>query len=124
LSSLHLAWILYVPIWVFFAFLIWPEFRQAKLPNERWMKIAMLLTAAWVVIAVLSLVDIGSGKGLYYSAVTYDHTTRVALTDAIYRTGFRLPTLIFMMAAHPMSLIIISGRFCLPCSAADRRLHQ
>ncbi len=85
--SLHLAWALYVPIWAVFAFLIWPEVRRAKLPYDRWMKTAIALTVAWIIIAVFSLVDIGLGNGSYYSAVTYDHTTRVALTDAIYRTG-------------------------------------
>jgi hypothetical protein len=48
---------------------------------------ALALAAAWVVLAVLSLVDFESGQRLYLSTTLYDHSYRVAWTEAILRSG-------------------------------------
>lgn len=48
---------------------------------------ALLLVAVWVAVAVLSLVDFAGGQRLFLSTTLYDHSYRVAWTEAILRTG-------------------------------------
>ena len=48
--------------------------------------------AVWLAIAVLSLVDLQFGGRVYYSSVAFDHSVRVAVTDAITRTGMPAET--------------------------------
>ena len=45
------------------------------------------IAVAWSVLATLLLVDLQVGHRLYFSAVAYDYTTRVAVIDAITRSG-------------------------------------
>ncbi len=41
----------------------------------------------WIMLAVLLMVDIQTGKELYFSVVAYDQTTRISIVDAMTRTG-------------------------------------
>ena len=45
------------------------------------------IAGAWSLVLVVLLVDWQIGRRLYFSAVSYDYTTRVAVIDAITRTG-------------------------------------
>lgn len=45
------------------------------------------VAAGWSLFAILFLVDLQFGQNLYFSAVSYDLTTRVSIVDAISRTG-------------------------------------
>jgi hypothetical protein len=49
--------------------------------------IALSLAGIWIPFVILSLVDIQIGNRLYNSIVSLDYTTRVAVTEAISRTG-------------------------------------
>jgi hypothetical protein len=49
--------------------------------------IAVGIAIAWLAVALLSLLDLQIGQRLYYSAIAYDHEFRVAIIDAITRTG-------------------------------------
>ncbi len=52
-------------------------------------RFAYVVAGIWLLVAVLSLVDIQIGERLYFSATVYDHSVRTAITDAITRTGVR-----------------------------------
>jgi hypothetical protein len=48
---------------------------------------ALYIAIGWSIFAILSLIDIQWGNRLYYNIVSYDFTTRVAVINAITRTG-------------------------------------
>ena len=50
-------------------------------------KIAVLVAIGWVVFSVFTLADVQIDHRLYFSNNSYDMTTRVAVVDAITRTG-------------------------------------
>jgi len=50
-------------------------------------KYAFLLVGLWVVFSLLLLVDIQIGSKLYFANVSNDYTTRIAIINAISRTG-------------------------------------
>ncbi len=50
-------------------------------------KAAVIFTLAWLVLCALVLADLQIGDRLYFSNNAYDLTTRVAVVDAITRTG-------------------------------------
>jgi hypothetical protein len=50
-------------------------------------RVAIGFAALWCLVAVFLLADLQIGQRAYYSAVAYDHGFRVAVTDAITRTG-------------------------------------
>jgi hypothetical protein len=62
---------------------------RPKIPTfqNKYMKWVIAGAAVWFVVALFSLVDIQSGKELYFSVVAYDQTTRISIVDAMTRTG-------------------------------------
>jgi len=54
---------------------------------RKYQLLSCAMIGCWVVVSVFILVDIQIGKSLYFSANSYDMTTRVAVVDAITRTG-------------------------------------
>lgn len=59
--------------------------RPKPLPNGA--RLALGLAGGWVLLALLSLVDLQLGERLYFSIVSLDYATRVAVVEAISRTG-------------------------------------
>ncbi|MBI2758420.1 MAG: hypothetical protein HYX49_07050 [Chloroflexi bacterium] len=57
-----------------------PEFDQYQ-------RMALFIGAGWVVFSTLLLVDLQIGDRLYFPTVSYDYLTRIALINAITRTG-------------------------------------
>jgi len=49
--------------------------------------IALVFAIAWVIIAILSLIDFQSHQQLFMSLTIYDHAARVNWTESILRTG-------------------------------------
>lgn len=49
--------------------------------------VAVAMAIVWVMVAILSLVDIQKGSQLYVSIATYDHAPRVSWTESVLRTG-------------------------------------
>ncbi len=71
--------------------------------RDRRLRIALLVSVVWVTLALVSLVDFQIGNRLYVSVTSYDYTARVAVTDAILRTG--LPPLNpSFFPGHPVTL--------------------
>lgn len=54
---------------------------------RRYQNVALALAVAWILFSIVWLVDIQFGDNLYFNSVSYDYTTRVAVTDAMTRTG-------------------------------------
>ena len=54
---------------------------------KQYQKIVVAIAGAWVVFSIFLLLDIQFGQRLYFSIVAYDYSTRVAVIDAITRTG-------------------------------------
>jgi hypothetical protein len=48
---------------------------------------ALLLAFLWIVVVVLSLVDLQSGHKLFMSLAVFDHAPRVGFTQSVLRTG-------------------------------------
>lgn len=48
---------------------------------------AMLIALTWVILVVISLVDIQKGTNLYSSLFSLDHSARVAWTESVLHTG-------------------------------------
>lgn len=56
--------------------------------KSRWYQtIAWIIAGVWVGFSIIWLVDVQVGNRLYFNTVAYDYTTRVAVVDAITRTG-------------------------------------
>jgi len=53
----------------------------------KWGLIGGYIAAAWILFAILELVDIGVGSRLYFSVTVFDHALRTAFVDAVMRTG-------------------------------------
>jgi hypothetical protein len=50
-------------------------------------RLVFLVATGWVLVSILSLVDMQWGKNLYYNIVALDFATRATLVNAITRTG-------------------------------------
>src|SRR5208283_18896 len=63
--------------------------KQAPLTGESksLYRIALLVASGWIIFSILFIVDIQWGDRLYYNVISYDFTTRVAIINAITRTG-------------------------------------
>jgi len=60
---------------------------RAKPPLGRWPRWLLAACAGWMVVAVLSGVDVQWGSRLYPSVLIYDYNVRAALIDGISRQG-------------------------------------
>jgi len=86
-THLKTMWWIFIPSWIIFFWLIFPHLRRFKFPQDRWVRWSIGLTLIWVVIALFSLVDIQLDQRVYFNVTAFDWTHRVAITDAIARTG-------------------------------------
>src|ERR1035437_2521890 len=59
----------------------------------------LLVVAAWVLIAIGSLVDLQMQDRLYFSPTVHDHAVRAPITAAISRSGVRPPNPLFFPGA-------------------------
>jgi hypothetical protein len=50
-------------------------------------RIALLIALIWVIFSIFFIIDIQWGNQLYYNVIAHDFTTRVAIINAITRTG-------------------------------------
>ncbi|HZS54838.1 MAG TPA: hypothetical protein VFA65_10575 [Bryobacteraceae bacterium] len=117
------VWLLYgVPV-AFFVLLLCGKLGHESAP--RWFsalrqspRISWLIAAIWLVVSILSLVDLQLGHRLYFSATVCDHSVRTAMTDAIDRTGVR-PENPFYYLGSPAPLRYHYFWF-IACSLVDR----
>jgi hypothetical protein len=76
---------------------------------------ALLIAAGWVIFAILFIVDIQWGDRLYYNVISYDFTTRVAIINAITRSGVP-PINPSYYPGHPVQLTFLYYFWYIPCS--------
>ena len=70
---------------VFVALLV---YEKPTLPQDAQWRIFFWVSLGWVIFAIFCLVDLQWGhQELYFSVVSFDHTTRVSIIDAMTRTG-------------------------------------
>ena len=106
--------------------LIGKEFSQRvnpsqKLPEKvrKYQRIAMFLVVAGTLISIGLLVDIQFQDRLYFSTASYDLTTRVAVVDAITRTGVP-PINPGYFPGHPVQLNYLYYFWYILASVVDR----
>jgi hypothetical protein len=63
------------------------EYAAMPLQSKKYQQLFFAMIALWVIFSIFLLVDVQIGKRLYFTANSYDLTTRVAVVDAITRTG-------------------------------------
>ena len=91
----------WLPVYALYAacFLLWLVLLAGQWGHEplpRWLarlwsvpRVWRIIPAVWLLVAIGSLVNVEFHNRLYLSFSDFDHTTRVAITDAIGRTGVR-----------------------------------
>lgn len=85
---------------------------------SRLVYIAMAAAAGWSIMSILSLIDIQLDDRLYYNVVSYDYTTRVAIINAMSRTGVP-PINPSYYPGHPVLLTYLYYFWYIPCSLID-----
>ncbi|MFZ1043720.1 MAG: hypothetical protein WAN58_20660 [Anaerolineales bacterium] len=78
-------------------------------------RIALLVAFGWVIFSILFIVDIQWGNRLYYNVISYDFTTRVAIVNAISRTGVP-PINPTYFPGHPVRLTYLYYFWYIPAS--------
>ena len=78
-------------------------------------QIALLVVSGWIIFSILFIVDIQWGDRLYYNVISYDFTTRVAIINAITRTGVP-PINPSYFPGHPVRLTYLYYFWYIPCS--------
>jgi hypothetical protein len=88
-----------------------------KTPDEikRYQIIAVSIAIGWVILAILSLIDIPWGNQLYYTGTSYDLTSRVSVIDAMTRTGVP-PINPGYYPGHPVRLTFLYYFWYIICS--------
>jgi hypothetical protein len=70
-----------------FAVIILKEKPISSLETKNGVKTILWIGGVWIVIAILSLIDIQWKDQLYFSVISYDQSTRVSVINAMTRTG-------------------------------------
>jgi hypothetical protein len=93
--------------------------KYASLPEEAtsFYRTALLVAVGWIIFAILFIVDIQWGDRLYYNVISYDFTTRVAIVNAITRSGVP-PINPSYYPGHPVRLTFLYYFWYIPCSLA------
>jgi hypothetical protein len=93
---------LFWPIWLVFAVSLWWG-RRFRLPAAPRSLLIPALAGAWIVLAMLSLVDLQMGNRLYYSVIGYDYSIRVEMIHSLATTGIP-PRTPFFFPGHDVLL--------------------
>lgn len=91
--------------------------KYATLPYEAtsYYRTALLIAVGWIIFAILFIVDIQWGDRLYYNVISYDFTTRVAIINAITRSGVP-PINPSYYPGYPIHLTFLYYFWYIPCS--------
>lgn len=85
----------------------------------RYQTIAWIMAGVWVAFSIFWLVDIQIGNKLYFNTVAHDYTTRVAVVDAITRTGVP-PVNPAYYPGHPVRITSLYYFWYILASVVDR----
>jgi hypothetical protein len=83
--------------------------------SKRLYRIALLIASGWIIFSILFIVDIQLGNHLYYNVISFDFTTRVAIINAITRTGVP-PINPSYFPGHPVRLTYLYYFWYIPAS--------
>ena len=61
--------------------------RHSSVLANKWRLIGTGIAVAWILFAIIELVDVGVDGRLYFSVTVFDHALRTAFVDAVLRTG-------------------------------------
>jgi hypothetical protein len=103
------------------AVLIWSERKKifaATNGTSKFQKLAVWILIGWSLFAIVSLVDIQIGDRLYYSAISFDYTTRASIINSITRTGVP-PITPGYFIGQPVRLTFLYYFWYIPCSFID-----
>jgi hypothetical protein len=84
-----------------------------------YVKAAIVFSALWLVLSIISLVDFQIGDSLYFSTNSYDFTTRVSVVNAITRSGVP-PVNPSYYPGHPVPLNSLYYYWYIPVSMIDQ----
>jgi hypothetical protein len=121
-GSFALVWAGHALAWLAAGILLgWMLLRGRRIAGPVPIRLALPLAvgAGWVVLALLSLIDIQIGKRVYYTVVSVDYMSRVRITDAITHTG--LPPLNpSYHPGYPVELTFYFHYWYVVCSLVDQ----
>ncbi len=118
LYSLSLVWIVFGALGAICVTLVIRDARTLDLRLSRAGWLVLAISAAWIVIGALSLVDLQFGNRLYVPFASYDLSTHVAFTAAIARDGVP-PHNPFFYAGLPAALRYHYFWY-IPCALVER----
>jgi hypothetical protein len=90
-----------------------------SLTNNRFAKVILLTATLWTIAATFSLIDIQWGDRLYFNIVSYDYSTRVAVINAITRSGVP-PVNPSYYPGEPVKLTFLYYFWYVLCSLVDQ----
>jgi hypothetical protein len=101
----------------------WKDFRKTSPLSSspetiKYRKIALMVGLLWAILCILFSVDWQLGDRLYNTVQSYDYTTRVAVVNAITRTGVP-PTNPSYYPGHPVKLTFLYYFWYVLSSVAD-----
>ncbi len=82
-------------------------------------RMALMLGAAWVIFSMGLLLDLQIGNKLYFPTISYDTTTRIAIINAITRTGIP-PINPGYFPGHPQQLTFLYYYWYIPESLVEQ----
>ena len=113
----------YVILVFFTAVFIYTFFKTKKTNNLEGIThlyiISICAAAGWSILSILFLIDIQWGDRLYYNVVSYDFTTRVAIINAMTRSGVP-PINPSYFPGHPILLTYLYYFLYIPPSLVDQ----
>ena len=102
--SVAAVWVFYGVLWLAFLWMLRPgnaaHPSAGKFPAGAAKPVA-IICAAWMFIAVMSLVDLEIGHKLYFTAVSYDYQVRSGAISGIARANWYPPQNPFFYPGHP-----------------------
>jgi hypothetical protein len=95
--------------------------KSRKLQNKigRLQLIALLTAAGWSILSIFSLIDIQWDDRLYYTVVSYDYATRIAIINAMTRSGVPAVNPSYF-PGYPVLLKYLYYFWYIPCSLVDQ----
>jgi hypothetical protein len=87
--SMDAVWLLFGLIWLAFLAISALKFRSyaKRLPPRKALGIYCAIVCGWLVVGLISLVDVQIRNRLYFSVVSFDYSLRTAVVSSISRTG-------------------------------------
>ncbi len=104
---------------IFFIILLRTNRTEVSKDITRLQSISIYVAIGWSILSILSLIDIQWGDKLYYNVVSYDFTTRVAIINAMTRSGVP-PINPSYFPGYPVRLTYLYYFWYIPCSLVDQ----